>query len=59
MTNDMSQGPSMRPSRHGGGQLSYEQATAAAQLSQSLPVLDVDDLPQQHKIPVITFDHVT
>nr|WP_160212488.1 cell division ATP-binding protein FtsE [Adlercreutzia aquisgranensis] len=59
MTNDMSQGPSMRPSRHGGGQLSYEQATAAAQLSQSLPVLDVDDLPQQHNIPVITFDHVT
>ena len=32
---------------------------AASQLSQSLPVLDVDDLPQQVGTPVITFDHVT
>ena len=31
----------------------------ASQLSQSLPVLDVDDMPQQMGTPVITFDHVT
>ncbi len=31
----------------------------ASQLSASLPVLEVDDLPQQTGSPVITFDHVT
>ena len=31
----------------------------ASQLSQSLPVLDMDDVPQQLGTPVITFDHVT
>ena len=31
----------------------------SAQLSQSLPVLEVDDIPQQTGTPVITFDHVT
>ena len=35
------------------------QAQATQQLSQSLPVLDVDDAPRQAGSPVITFDHVT
>ena len=35
------------------------QAQATQQLSQSLPVLDVADTPQQPSSPVITFDHVT
>lgn len=35
------------------------QAQATQQLSQSLPVLDVADTPQQTLSPVITFDHVT
>lgn len=35
------------------------QAQATQQLSQSLPVLDVADAPQQTSSPVITFDHVT
>lgn len=35
------------------------QAQATQQLSQSLPVLNVADTPQQTSSPVITFDHVT
>lgn len=35
------------------------QAQATQQLSQSLPVLDVADTPQQTSSPVITFGHVT
>ena len=35
------------------------QAQATQQLSQSRPVLDVADTPQQTSSPVITFDHVT
>ena len=35
------------------------QVQATQQLSQSLPVLDVDDAPRQSGSPVITFDHVT
>ena len=35
------------------------QAQATQQLSQSLPVLDAADAPQQTSSPVITFDHVT
>ena len=31
----------------------------SAQLSQSLPVLEVDDIPQQTGTPVITFDNGT
>ena len=34
------------------------QAQMSAQLSQSLPVLEVDDIPQQTGTPVITFDNV-
>ena len=31
----------------------------SAQLSESLPTVDVEDIQQQHGVPVITFDHVT
>lgn len=31
----------------------------AAQLSESLPILDIDDAPQSAGTPVITFDHVS
>ena len=45
--------PRSRAGAHSG------QAQATQQLSQSLPVLDVADTPQQTSSPVITFDHVT
>jgi len=32
---------------------------AAAQLSEQLPILDIDDAPQQMGTPVITFEHVS
>lgn len=35
------------------------QAQAVQQLTTSLPVLDIDDIPQQMGTPVITFDRVT
>ena len=35
------------------------QAQVTSQLSASLPVLEVDDIPQQAGNPVIVFDHVT
>ena len=54
----MSQGARGAHGRHrsaaSGGQLS-----ATSQLSQSLPVLDVNDVPTHMGMPVITFDHVT
>ena len=34
-------------------------AQMTSQLSQSLPVLEIDDVPEQMGAPVITFDHVT
>lgn len=36
-----------------------QQQELTSQLSASLPVLEVDDTPQQMGTPVITFDHVT
>ena len=45
--------------RRGGHARPSSTSSIAAQLSESLPVLDVDDLPQQTGTPVITFDHVT
>ena len=58
MANEMSQGARGAHGRHrsaaSGGQLS-----ATSQLSQSLPVLDVNDVPTHMGMPVITFDHVT
>ncbi len=63
MTNDLSQvtGQS-RPvgSRARGAHGAHSrQAQISAQLSQSLPVLEVEDMSQQTGVPVITFDHVT
>ena len=63
MTNDLNQvtGQS-RPvgSRARGAHGAHSrQAQISAQLSQSLPVLEVEDMPQQTGVPVITFDHVT
>ena len=50
------QAPRPRRAAHG---THSRQAQMSAQLSQSLPVLEVDDIPQQSGTPVITFDHVT
>lgn len=66
MTNASSQGGAQRPARHAGAahaahSAHSRQATSqlSAQLSASLPVLEVDDVPQQTGTPVITLDHVT
>ena len=62
MTNETDQATAApqapRPRRAAPGAHS-RQAQMSAQLSQSLPVLEVDDIPQQTGTPVITFDHVT
>ena len=58
MTNDISQGVPARPARRGGAHAAPARQTTS-QLSASLPVLEVDDIPQQTGTPVITFDHVT
>ncbi|MEQ3363266.1 cell division ATP-binding protein FtsE [Raoultibacter massiliensis] len=54
MTNDNTRGASARTGAHAG-----RPRQAASQLSASLPMLDVDDMPQPMGTPVITFDHVT
>ena len=60
MTNDTSQGVPARQARRGGAHAAPAPARQmASQLSASLPVLEVDDIPQQTGTPVITFDHVT
>ena len=60
MTNDTSQGDPARQARRGGAHAAPAPARqTASQLSASLPVLEVDDIPQQTGTPVITFDHVT
>ena len=59
MTNDTSQGVPARQARRGGAHAAPAPARqTASQLSASLPVLEVDDIPQQTGTPVITFDHV-
>ena len=63
MTNETTQATGVQPpvrqrARAARGAHS-RQAQMSAQLSQSLPVLEVDDIPQQTGTPVITFDHVT
>lgn len=58
MTNDISQGVPARPMRRGGAHVAPGRQSAS-QLSASLPVLEVDDIPQQTGTPVITFDHVS
>lgn len=57
MTNDNSQGVPARQAGRGSHAAHSRQTTS--QLSASLPVLEVDDTPQQMGTPVITFDHVT
>ena len=58
MTNDTSQGRSPR-ARHAGSGAHSRRAQMASQLSQSLPVLEVDETSALMGTPVITFDHVT
>ncbi|MCI8468698.1 MAG: cell division ATP-binding protein FtsE, partial [Eggerthellaceae bacterium] len=58
MTNDTSQGRPPR-ARHAGSGAHSRRAQMASQLSQSLPMLDADDLAAPLGAPVITFDHVT
>ena len=58
MTNVSSQGGSARPTGRTGAHAAHSRQ-ATSQLSASLPVLEVDDIPQQTGTPVITFDHVT
>ena len=58
MTNDISQGVPARQQRRGGAHAAPVRQTTS-QLSASLPVLEVGDIPQQTGTPVITFDHVT
>ncbi len=58
MTNDISQGGSARPVGRSGARAAHSRQ-ATSQLSASLPVLEVDDIPQQTGTPVITFDHVS
>ena len=58
MTNDTSQGRSPR-ARHAGSGAHSRRAQMASQLSQSLPVLEVDETSAPLGTPVITFDHVT
>lgn len=65
MTNDTSRDELVRQQgRHAGhaarhGNHSRSKAQITSQLSQALPVLEVDDTPVQMGAPVITFDHVT
>lgn len=58
MTNDNYQGAPARGGAHA-GRPRQGQGQAASQLSASLPMLDVDDMPQPMGTPVITFDHVS
>ncbi len=63
MTNETSQGElTPRRGRHAGHARQAQpqsRAQITSQLSQALPVLEVDDTPGQMGTPVITFDHVT
>ena len=66
MTNVPSREGSVRKGAHGardgarsGRAAHSRQAQVTSQLSASLPVLEVDDIPQQAGNPVIVFDHVT
>lgn len=60
MTNVSSQGGGRRHAVRAPGRAAHSrQVQAASQLSASLPVLDIDDAPQQMGSPVITFDHVS
>ena len=54
----MSQGAPARPGRHAAAHAAPARQVTS-QLSASLPVLEIDDTPQQSGTPVITFDHVS
>ncbi len=58
---DTYQGVPGRSARRSGSHAAHAAPAqnAASQLSASLPVLEVEDIPQQTGTPVITFDHVT
>lgn len=58
MTNDTSQELPVSSRQHAGAHMAPARQTVS-QLSASLPVLEVEDTPQQTGTPVITFDHVT
>ncbi len=61
MTEDINQKAPERRPRHGGAHSAQNMRTrqTASQLSTSLPVVEMSDIPQQLGRPVITFDHVT
>ena len=59
MTNNESQDRPVRAGRHGRAGSHSRKAQMTSQLSQSLPVLDVEDVSARLGEPVITFDHVT
>ena len=57
---EQNQGRALRAARRGGSHVAHAKpASVTSQLSASLPVLEVDDIPQNMGSPVITFDHVT
>ncbi len=58
MANETSQGGRGAHGRHRSA-VPTQQLSATSQLSQSLPELDVNDVPTRMGMPVITFDHVT
>ena len=68
MTNDSRPGASAaqerpaqsaQPAQRTGAHVAQTQPQTTSQLSASLPVLEIDDAPQQMGRPVITFEHVT
>lgn len=62
MTNSNPQGAAPRRGNHAAparGVAQHHARQATAQLSQALPTLDIDDMPQSMGTPVITLDHVS
>lgn len=59
MTNDHSREVLGKHGAHAQRKPAPSQASVASQLSESLPVVNVDSIPQNTGNPVITFDHVT
>lgn len=59
MTNDHSREVLGKHGAHAQKKPAQSNASVASQLSESLPVVNVDSIPQNTGNPVITFDHVT
>lgn len=59
MTNDHSREVLGKHGAHAQKKSAPSHASVASQLSESLPVVNVDSIPQNTGNPVITFDHVT